>query len=989
MVLWIVKNEILGHELFRRVGVTQHSGYGAGNPDSGEKHWSCRRMVHLLGVPEKSCYDERTMNETEVKSFLVRNDYFVRDTEAAKGDVTSMSQPGLDLDDWHPIDVPGDVNAVLVRDGRIPDPHIGDNGRRCYWVTSKDWWYRIEFEFTGDGGGAGAGKAIDGNDRTGQELDVVRRYELVLDGVDGHAEVFLNSMYIGRARNAFHPHRFDVDTALTRSGKNVLLIRFEALDSVLGTERLDELAGWKNRRALIRKPQFSFGWDWALPLPSIGIAGDVRIEYHHGARILSSSVHPHMSGRVDFEILTSPEAAARNCCHIEVRVRGEGQDERLCLERAGRRRLYGSLLIPNPKAWWPNGLGEQPLYSYEISLVSGDKLVDSKSGRFGFRTVEIEEFPFTEDAGPGIAFWIRVNGFRVFCKGGNWIPLELWPATASDESYQYYIDKAANAGFTMLRVWGGGIYERELFYDLCDELGILVWQDFMFASTGYPVESLRERIITEAEYQIERLRSHPCIAMWCGVNEDVFSWALPDEYAPRRQRPVSNQSSSVGSETFGADVKTGKGDRRYETNRGDDGVYSESDGTLSVNRLHDDPEIYSMILRGLVDKNGLGVPYVESSPQSRDDVGNDPMSGNSHLSSWKFALFQRPEHPEKFREHFEQVQSFDSEFCIQGPCSMQTFRLFMPEEHLWPPDDIWTYHIQRGHARLPHHEQTLRIAGGIFGQIDDLKTYIKHGQATHVEMMRSEIESARCDRPNNGGTMMWMFNDCRPTSNWSIIDYYRNPKPAWFAAKRACASYLPIVFERSGNIGFHVSNDTLGACETMVRYGAERLDGTIAWERSGTYSLPAMSTIKIDTVDSSGWAGDAKEPQESIQNGDYLFMRVSVGGFHLPTVTYFPDGWLNVAWPEPVVTLSDIRSRPVSSDGSYEREKNERWLTTVCVTADAYVRMLHLISRADDTEFSDNYFDLPARESRTVEIVSPYPISSEQIKTHHWLTQWN
>ena len=149
----------------------------------------------------------------------------------------------------------------------------------------------------------------------------------------------------------------------------------------------------------------------------------------------------------------------------------------------------------------------------------------------------------------------------------------------------------------------------------------------------------------------------------------------------------------------------------------------------------------------------------------------------------------------------------NSEFCIQGPCDARTLRRFLTPGHQWPPDALWTYHIQRGHSDYPHHDQTIMFGEALFGPVESLESYVKHGQAVHAEMMRAEFESARRDRPNNGGTMMWMFNDCWPTSNWSIIDYDRRPKPAYYAARRACATWLPIVFERAGRIEFFLSND--------------------------------------------------------------------------------------------------------------------------------------------------------------------------------------
>ena len=854
-----------------------------------------------------------------MKTISLTDGWCITRSLPGKGDPAELSAIGLgNGPSWHEIAVPGDVNAVLVRDGRMPDPHIGDNGRQCYWVTAHDWWYRLEFRPV----------------TTEEKIT-----ELILDGIDGHADVFLNGQALGRAENAFHPHLFDVTSNLCADAPNVLLLRFEAIDTVMGTPRVDELAGWKNRKVLMRKPQYSFGWDWALPLPSIGIAGDVRLEMHDGKRLNYINVKPHLDGRVDVKLRLS-----NACCEADyqviVRVEGHRFAKAVTIHRPGRCHLYTSIQVPDPQLWWPNGFGSQPLYTYRVSLIAGGHVVDEKSGRFGFREIAIEENPFTEDAGPGISFWFKVNGRRIFCKGGNWIPLELWPATARDDQYRFYIQKAVDANFNMLRVWGGGIYEREIFYDLCDEQGIMVWQDFMFASAGYPVDLLRERIIAEAEYQIRRLCNRPCITLWCGINEDAFSWGLPSD--------------------------NGANDCLADT-----GVYSDIDDKLKIDRVRNDPQIYTMLLRGLVSKLGLGVPYTESSPQSHDDCGNDPFSGNSHLSAWKFALFSRRQQPEKFREHFEQPQSFDSEFCIQGPCSVASVRRFIPEEHHWPPDDIWEYHIQRGHANIPHHEQTLIIASGIFGEITDLEKYVKYGQATHVEMMRSEFESARRDRPNNGGTMMWMFNDCWPTSNWSIIDYYRLPKPAFYAAKRACAPFLPIVFERAGKIGFFFSNDTPDAVAVELEVGQAHLNGDSVWTRRMSGWVASMDT---------GCFLEVPREDLSLEVGDFLFIYAVANDCHLPAVTYFPDGWRNITWPQPNVSLDVI---------SCQREETG-FQTQLSVASQAFSRLLHVcVSPSAGAHWlSDNFVDLPPNTSVKMTLWSEREVNCDILHVGHFLTDW-
>lgn len=842
-------------------------------------------------------------------------DWRFRDVAPGDADIQAASRPGDDAE-WRAIDLPGDINAALVRQGRMPDPHFADQARQCYWVTAREWLLRREFAAPQT-----PGEACD----------------LVLEGIDGMAEVYVNGRSLGRVDNAFRPWRFDVAQVLRDDAPNVLLLRFLSIDELMGGPREDELKGWGMRRTWLRKPQFNFGWDWALPLPGIGVAGRVRLEAHDGARLRDVAVRTWASGRVDFDFETT--GAARDARgEIRLRVAGHGFEAERLVRREGRVRSYCTVRIDAPRLWWPNEMGEQALYDYYVDLLVGGRVCDSRAGRFGLREMAILEEPFTENAGPGRSFWLTVNSRRVFAKGGNWIPTALWPAEARDADIEFLLRRAGEAHFNMMRVWGGGIYESDRFYELCDELGILVWQDFMFASAGYSVERLRDSVIAEASYQIRRLRNHPSVGLWCGINEDVFSWN------PRHAEAAADAME-------------------------DTGVYSEAGDSAQPDRLHDDPILYTMILRGLVDRYGLGVPYVESSPQSHDDFGNTPESGNCHISCWKYALMGSGERYDAFREHFEAVCSFDSEFCIQGPPCEETMRAFLGHAHAWPPDDVWTFHIQKGHANLTHWDQTMRIAGATFGEIDSIEKYVKHGQATHAEHMRAEFESARRDRPNNGGAMMWMFNDCWPTANWSIIDYYRRPKPSYYAARRACAPVLPIVFERAGRIAFFLSNDSARPIDRIdLRFGVERLDGSRLDERSATLSVDPISTVRFHEI--------ARESLDCPADA-YLFIDARADGCDLPRVSWFPNMWRNVPWPEPTLSVEEI-----------DRGKDAEFgcQTRLAVGTDVFARMAHLIvpEGAGAWWADDNYFDLPAGCVREVIIRSERAFEASALRIGHW-----
>jgi beta-mannosidase len=848
--------------------------------------------------------------------------WLLSEREQIKDDICCLEESTGNLV-WMVSQVPGDVNQTLLEHGKIPNPHYNDQARESYWVTSKEWWYKLEF-------------------------NVLKGYvnsnvDLCLDRVDGVTDIWLNGSYLGETKNAFRVHRFAIK-GLLKDKSNILIIRFKSIDQLLGGPRIPgprmHENAWQGRGAFLRQPQYSFGWDWALSNPSIGLSGDVWLEINSEYRLKNVSIQPFVTGRVDFEFEVTKDVKEAGY-KIVLNVFGHG----VKLEKEITRntyKSYTSIFIEEPKLWFPNGNGEPALYNYSICLFINNTIVDTYEGKLGIRESEIVEEPFTEDGGEGFSFWLKINREKIFCKGANWVPLEIWPVNAKPEQYEYYLKMAKEANFNMLRVWGGGIYEKDIFYNLCDELGIMIWEDFMFASSGYPVDLLREEIIKEADYQIKRLRNHPSIVIWCGCNEDVYSWSWPEE-----QEDNSLQIDFT-------DTKT-------------------DDFNWEVNRYKDDPQIYTMILRGLVGKYGLGVPYIESSPQSRDDAGNAPNSGNSHISCWKYALFNSDGKPRNFRKHFEIVCSFDSEFCIQGPCSEKSFKKFMSPSNLWPPNETWVFHVQKGHANIPHHEQTLFIAGDVFGEIDSLQKYVKHGQATHIEMMRAEYESARRDYPNNGGTMVWMFNDCWPTANWSIIDYYKNPKPSYYAAKRSCSPLLPIVFERCGYLEFLFSNHTAKNIEVYLKYGRETLDGKTIWEKESTVKTKANSAVIFDKLNLN---------EAVCTPDDFFYIDAEINEKPLPRVIYFPKGWKDIKWPSSPSINLEIQDKKCV---------NNTFETNIKITTDKFLRLFHIRYIGDKEEnllFSDNYFDLSAKSKRTVTLYSKHLLDLKDLEVGHWLTPW-
>ncbi|MBE6380736.1 MAG: hypothetical protein E7047_07385 [Lentisphaerae bacterium] len=811
------------------------------------------------------------------------------------------------LNNFRAIDVPGDVNHALFKYGDLPDPHIGVQFREYFPNSSKAWTYRKCFD----------------------KPEFEENAELIFEGITGAAEIFLNNEKLGEARNAHRPHRFEVGSKLLDKN-NVLEVRIEAIEKTLGQPRRDAF-GWGNERTFLRTPPFNYGWDWSVAVPSIGLSGQVKLECDNALKLVNVNYRTPELGRVDF-FIESSRLARKLGYEIRLRVWGHGADIKETLssnlnmislamveekDQFSQHRVFTTLFVPNAKYWQSNGTGEAALYNYSVELVVNGEVADSFTGRLGFRTVRVVEKPFRKESGPGFSYEIELNGQRVFVRGGNWIPVELWPAVATEAQYRRLLSEAKNANFNMIRVWGGGIYEPELFYDLCDEYGIMVWQDFMFASNAYPLGVLREEIKLEAEYQLKRLRLHPCICHWCGINEDVFSWAYPG----------CGRLANMVQADFGD--YTGSG----------------------IWQFHDDPELYGMLLRGMTSQMGNDVPYIESSPHSHGDCGNLPQSGTCHFTS----SFYLRQNPQQFRDHFSVICSFDSEFAHQGPDTAYRTKEFLglSDPVAWPPENeaLWEAHINRGHGEALWKRQT-DVAQKIIGPINSFEDFIKNVQVSHLELVRCEYEHFRANRPDCGGTMIWMYNDCWPTGSWSLINYYGERKPAYYMAKRYCATQIPVVIALKGEVRFGFDNCNFEARNIKYTYGLTSLSGQIKWVRSGETVAAANAFTLLDVC-----ALD-KDERES---GDHYF--ISVESFDIARC--FPGTWLGIEWPETEGIIEDVAPGQVR------------------VTATrGYMRMAHLASKEPHKiiDFSDNFFDLAEGESRVIATTA----KAADLRLLHW-----
>ncbi|MCL5072304.1 MAG: beta-mannosidase, partial [Actinobacteria bacterium] len=459
---------------------------------------------------------------------------------------------------WMEISVPCDIHIPLIENGFIKEPLDAEECFNSEWIEEKSWWFKKTFN---------VGERILSEDVA----------ELTLESLDAGADIFLNDFYLGHHRSAHYPFVQNVKDKL-RIGENTLIIR---LTSGLEYYCENDMAGIKKfifteeeqfrgprgdkRRVFVRKPQYVFGWDWGPRIATCGIVKDVYLKTY--SKIIIRSVHVcterivpdaklefeielenlhrfiSMDGSINLEIFDGSE----KILHISDEV----------LIRSGINYYKLDALVENPKPWWPNGMGTQDLYEIRISASLEDKIIDYSHFKYGIKTLELDIDKLNARERN---FAFKINGIKTFCKGGNWIPADSIYARVTDEKYGYLLKEAKEANFNMLRIWGGGIYERDIFYEKCDEYGIMVWHDFMFACALYPdrLDWFKREVENEMNYQTRRLRNHSCIALWCGNNEnhwffdvkffgdtDPSYWGGIDCYHQIAPRIVKNNCSNI------------------------------------------------------------------------------------------------------------------------------------------------------------------------------------------------------------------------------------------------------------------------------------------------------------------------------------------------------------------------------------------------------------------------------------------------------------
>lgn len=658
--------------------------------------------------------------------------------------------------EWLPAVVPGGVHTDLLALGLIPDPFVGDNEKRVQWVAEADWEYRLLF-------------------KPGADLLQQPHVWLVCDGLDTLAVVHLNGQELGRADNMFRRYRWEIKPLL-QAGQNELCILFESpVRYAAARQAIRPMAGVSQAipgGPHLRKAPCQFGWDWGPQLPPIGIWKEIRLEGYEGPHITDVHLRQQhrngsvvISATVEFDgnhranarailKITAPDGKVFETSPVEV----PGSQMNLAAE------------ISNPKLWWPNGYGAQPLYRVEVELHRGQDVLDRREFRLGLRTLELRQQPDEW----GKSFTFVVNGLPIIARGSNWIPADSFPTRITDAFLETLIRAAAETHQNMLRVWGGGFYEEDRFYDLCDRYGILIWQDFIFSCSAYPLDDPQfvENVQVEVVENIHRLRHHASLALWCGNNE--MEWGLVD---------------------WGWQGKPG-----YEEVKA---AYDQFfHHTLPAWCAAEDPDR----------------TYWPSSPSSDTpfENPNGQVQGDAHY--WDVWHGRKP-----FTAYRNQYPRFMSEFGFQALPPLATIRTFAAEADWNMTSYIMEQHQKNDSGNALMVAQLLDT----FRLPKDFASLVYLSLVLQAEGIRYGVEHWRRHPRRVSGIIYWQLNDCWPVASWSSLDFFGRWKALHYAARRFFAPLLLSIEDTPQVMDVYLTSDLPQAEEGSLRWSLETLDGRV------------------------------------------------------------------------------------------------------------------------------------------------------------------
>lgn len=669
--------------------------------------------------------------------------------------------------------VPGCVHLDLMRNGLIEDPYLEENEKTVQWVENEDWIYRTTFRAN----------------------DIIMAYshvDLVFEGLDTYAEVYLNDSLILKAENMFREWRIDVK-GLLKNGHNDLKVVFQS-PVRMNREKSSQLPfQLPDERAFSRKAPYMFGWDWGPRLVTSGMWKPVYLETWDQLKIGHWQVLTDSLGedRANVRIIVNVQANDTLQAHCRYKVSVNGWDTIPVNLEKGENKITIPVTLEDPELWWTHNLGEPFMYDFIVSIIQNDESVDFIRGRFGLRTIELVHEPDKD----GKSFYFKLNGVPVFMKGANYIPQDNFPSRVGREQYYEIIRNARLANMNMLRIWGGGIYGDDDLYRFCDESGILVWQDFMFACTMYPGDSaFIENVKEEARQQVLRLRNHPSLALWCGNNEVDEGW---HNWGWQKQ--------------FG---------------------YSEED---SARIWTDYLKLFHQLLPEIVREYDGRNAYWPSSPKHGWGRKESLTDGDMHY--WGVWWGREP-----FEKYEEKVGRFMSEYGFQGYPPYNIILETIPENERKVGSTTLL-----SHQKHPFGEEVILQFMEKYYPVprpENLEDYVYLSQLLQAYGMKIAIEAHRRAMPRCMGTLYWQLNDCWPAISWSGLDHQGRWKALHYFARRAFENVMISASENNGDLSVFLVNDHLEDKPGKLHLALSDFKGNILEEDSVKIDLPGNSSLE-------------------------------------------------------------------------------------------------------------------------------------------------
>ena len=681
---------------------------------------------------------------------------------------------------WLKAQVPGCVHTDLYNNDIIPDPFYGTNEGDLQWISDENWEYKTIFN-------------VD-NEFLNREVQLLKFY-----GLDTYAKVYVNGKLLIESNNMFHLWEVSVKN-IFKLGKNEILVSFDSpikkilpkvnkMDYELPADN-DQI---KKTSPYTRKAPYHFGWDWGPSFATCGIWQNVEIIGYD--LFVIDNVHIDQkevwtnSAKIEIIIDISSEIDSEVELVI-VEPKSKINISKSVSLKKGKNSFHRSIDIINPELWWPNGHGGQDMYEFEIHLKK-DEYQDFKKVKTGLRDFKVQ----IEKDSNGTSFAFIVNGKPIFSKGANWIPGDSFTTRMTKDNYKILLKNAVNANMNTVRVWGGGIYESEYFYDLCDELGLIVWQDFMFACSLYPGDDdFLESVKKEAEYQIIRLRNHPSIALWCGNNEIAVAW---HNWGWKEKYPNS---------VFFKDYK---------------------------NLFH---ELLPKLCHSL-DKSRLYWPSSPGYDLSLPKTGQELNKGDVHY----WGVWHGGDELSSFSEN---VGRFMSEYGMQSFPSMATVDYFCPTKEQDIDSDIIKSHQK---ASLGN-ENIMKYILMYYNEPKDFSSFIMLSQIMAGEAIKVAVESHRMAMPYCMGSLYWQLNDCWPGASWSSLDYFGNWKALHYYAKKFFSPLLICADIQPEIVNVYVVNDGELIKKSKILIELYDIKGTLVFEEIVVMDINANSSTRVFSV---------------------------------------------------------------------------------------------------------------------------------------------